>query len=117
MIEDPAPRALKVAEVARRLDVDARTVYAMIRRGELHGVKAGRVWRVPSESLEAFFHRQQIPTTVKPTVGTERDAEHAAHVRSIRGKYRDVLPSVDEFIARKQEEIALENRRWPEEAP
>src|SRR5438034_10144287 len=105
MMENTAPRALKVAEVARRLDVDPRPLYAMIRRGELHGVKAGRVWRVPSESLETFLHKQQIPTAATPAARAAQDAEHAAHVRSIRGKYRDVLPSVDEYIARKQEEI------------
>lgn len=30
----------------------------------------------------------------------------------IMGKYRDALSSVDEFIARKQEEIEMEDKGW-----
>lgn len=32
--------------------------------------------------------------------------------KQIKGKYRDALSSVDEFIARKQEEIDLEDKGW-----
>jgi DNA polymerase III gamma/tau subunit len=43
-----------------------------------------------------------------PTTERER-RKHLAE--SIRGKYRDVLTSSDQFIARKAEEIALEDRQ------
>jgi excisionase family DNA binding protein len=121
-----ATSALKVSEVARRLQVDPRTVYRMIQRGDLHGVKTGRVWRVTLESLELFLQPESRPnygggaaSAASPgATPSGRDAAeaHAARVRAIQGKYRNVLPSVDEFIARKQEEIEFENRRWlPEE--
>ena len=32
--------------------------------------------------------------------------------KKIKGKYRDSLSSVDEFIARKQEEINMEDKGW-----
>ena len=41
----------------------------------------------------------------------ERERERARLAASIRGKYRDVLSSSDEFNARKAAEIALEDRR------
>src|SRR5713101_8230635 len=114
MLLGEQPQALKVAEVARRLQVDPRTVYGLIRRGELHGVKAGRVWRVPIESLEAFLQgagkvgrRDRVYES--PPGETRAARDQVARVKAIRGKYRDALSSVDEYIARKQEEIALEN--------
>jgi excisionase family DNA binding protein len=113
MLLGEQPQALKVAEVARRLQVDPRTVYGMIRRGELRGVKAGRVWRVPVESLTAFLQAagraDLVETIAQPTPPDDR----VARIKALRGKYRNVLSTVDELIARKQEEIALENRRWP----
>ncbi len=49
-------RTLTVAEVAERLQVESRTVYGLIHRGELRAVKAGRVWRVPLDALDAYLH-------------------------------------------------------------
>lgn len=97
----------------------------MIQRGELRGVKAGRVWRVPRESLEGFLragsadHGYAAPERYGDLADNSTHAQatedRAALVKAVRGKYRDVLSSVDEFIAQKQEEIAWENRRWPDE--
>ena len=42
---------------------------------------------------------------------TETIEERAELVRSIRGKYAHVPTSVDEFIKRKQEDIALEEEQ------
>lgn len=44
------------------------------------------------------------------TYGSEQ-SRRAALSRSIRGKYRDVLTSSEQFAARKAEEIVLEDRR------
>jgi excisionase family DNA binding protein len=122
MLKNEEPQTLKVAEVARRLRVDPRTVYRMIRRGELHGVKAGRVWRVPTRSLEAFLQAADAgahleipagaPNAKEPLSPSQSREERATRVKAVRGKYRAVLSSVDDFISRKQEEIAWENRRW-----
>lgn len=47
--------ALAVGDVAALLHIDRRTVYRLIERGELHGVRVGRVWRVPRLALEEFL--------------------------------------------------------------
>ena len=47
--------ALKPQEIAQRLNVDIRTVYKMIERGDLHAVRAGRVWRIPPEAFEEYL--------------------------------------------------------------
>jgi len=125
MLLDEQVKALKVAEVARRLQVDARTVYGMLRRGELRGVKTGRLWRVPMDSLETFLQASgtvngqamRMKTVQEAGLAAREQAGRAqsARVKAIRCKYRATLSRVDEFIARKQEEIALENRIWPRE--
>ncbi len=51
MTEDSST-ALPIAEVARRLQLHPRTIYRLIERGELRGVKVGRVRRVPVAELE-----------------------------------------------------------------
>jgi excisionase family DNA binding protein len=48
-------QSFKVAEVARRLRVDPRTIYRVIASGDLHAVRVGRVWRVPADALEAYL--------------------------------------------------------------
>lgn len=48
-------QVLTVAEVARELRVDRRTVYRMIERGQLPAVQAGRLWRIPLEALESYL--------------------------------------------------------------
>ena len=48
-------RTLTIAQVAERLQVQIRTIYALIKRGELRAVKIGRVWRVPLEALEKYL--------------------------------------------------------------
>ena len=47
--------AMTVQEVADRLRVDENTVYRLLDRGSLGGVKVGRVWRVPVAALEEFI--------------------------------------------------------------
>lgn len=54
MAEDTA-KALTVAQVAERLQVDRRTVYGLIESGQLHAKKVGRVWRVPMAALLAYL--------------------------------------------------------------
>lgn len=48
-------RALTVAQVADRLQVDIRTVHGLIRRGEIKARKIGRVWRVPLVALDNYL--------------------------------------------------------------
>jgi len=45
---------LTLEEVATRLRVKVKTVRAWLQRGRLRGIKAGRLWRGPTDALEAF---------------------------------------------------------------
>lgn len=44
-------------EVAEMLKVPRKTVYAWLQQEKLQGVKAGDLWRIPKEALEAFLKR------------------------------------------------------------
>jgi excisionase family DNA binding protein len=48
-------KLLTPAQVAERLQVTERTVYTWLRGGRLRGLRAGRLWRVREEDLEAFL--------------------------------------------------------------
>jgi excisionase family DNA binding protein len=48
------PEVLKVAEVAAELRVDRKTVYGLIRTGELRALKMGQALRVTRDALEEF---------------------------------------------------------------
>lgn len=59
----------------------------------------------------------------RPTVALPKQdslEERRARINAFRGKYRDSLSSVDEFLAAKREEVELEEARYlarhPEEA-
>jgi excisionase family DNA binding protein len=59
---------LTVNEVARELSVVPPTVYRLIWRGELIGVKIGRTVRVRADDLTSFINARRIterPATVK----------------------------------------------------
>ena len=53
------PRALTVEEVAEALQVNPRTVYRMLERGEIKGFKVGPLWRVSRETLEAYMRGEK----------------------------------------------------------
>lgn len=47
-------------------------------------------------------------------LGKELQEKQRAAVRAVRGKYAHVKTSVDEFLARKREEVELEEHRYRE---
>lgn len=49
------PDVLKTAQAADALQVDQKTIRAMIRRGELRAVRCGRLIRVPKSCLIEFI--------------------------------------------------------------
>jgi len=57
------PEYLSVKEVAERLHVTTRTIYELLWRGEIEGVKrVGDAVRIPAEALEklpAYEHRKK----------------------------------------------------------
>ena len=48
-------KLLTPEQVAERLQVTERTVYAWLRRGNLPALKLGRLWRIRPEDLEGFL--------------------------------------------------------------
>jgi putative molybdopterin biosynthesis protein len=52
-------QALKVRDVALRLNVRAYTVHRLIREGDLLAFKVGRQWRVEERDLKAYIRRQK----------------------------------------------------------
>lgn len=48
------PDVLKVPEVAADLRVDRKTVYSLIREGELRALRMGRTLRITRQALEEF---------------------------------------------------------------
>ncbi len=49
-------KLLTPQQVADYMQVDFRTVYNLLRRGKLKGIKVGRVWRIAPEDLEHFLN-------------------------------------------------------------
>ena len=60
----PAPRFLTLTDVAETLNVSLSQVKALVRSGDLLGVKLGGrgVWRVESAELEAYIQRMYAQT-------------------------------------------------------
>lgn len=60
----PAPRFLTLTDVAETLNVSLSQVKALVRSGELVGVKLGGrgVWRVEDVELEAYIQRMYQQT-------------------------------------------------------
>ena len=53
------PEIYTVEEVAAKLRVSPRTVYRMVQRGELRGVRVGDLYRIPREAFEAFMRGER----------------------------------------------------------
>ncbi len=60
----PADRFLTLADVADVLNISASQTYALVRSGELVGIKVGGrgQWRVEREQLEAYIARMYDQT-------------------------------------------------------
>jgi excisionase family DNA binding protein len=60
-IKSPAELAafLTTREVLRYLKVNARTIYRLIRTGELPAVRIGRQWRFRRSDLDDWLDRQR----------------------------------------------------------
>ena len=50
---------LTVDEVMDMLYLGKNTVYELLRSGELKGIRFGRVWRIPKESIREMIERKQ----------------------------------------------------------
>lgn len=57
-----AGRFLDVKQVREILDLSERTVFRLIKKGELKGVKIGREWRFEESDIEDYIARQRKKT-------------------------------------------------------
>ena len=55
MVDVAKIKVLTVTEVAQQLRVQTQTVRQMIDRGELKGVKIGKLWRIHASSVETLL--------------------------------------------------------------
>ena len=62
--------AMTVQEVAEYLNVDPKTVYRLVNRGELPGFKVGGSWRFQKDDLDDWIVRQKEAAANKE--GNER---------------------------------------------
>ena len=96
-------QVLTVEQAAKKLQLKPRTVREYLKHGMIPGRKLGRSWRILDTELEWFLSGS------RPVPPPKRI--------SVRGIGADIEGlSSEDFIRRKQDEIALENRRFPEEA-
>lgn len=51
--------ALTVQDVAKYLNVDPKTVYRMLNKGDLPGFKVGGSWRFKKEDLDDWIAKQK----------------------------------------------------------
>ena len=50
---------LSIQEAAENLGVEYKTVYRLVKQGEIPAGKIGRVFRIRREDLDAYFERQK----------------------------------------------------------
>jgi excisionase family DNA binding protein len=50
---------LTVQQVAKQLAINVKTVRNLIKDGNLHAVKIGKLWRVAPEDLQLFISRRR----------------------------------------------------------
>ena len=59
MPDDPIIHTMTVRDVARHLNVDEKTVYRLVQRGELPGFKVAGTWRFRRSDLEDWIEHQK----------------------------------------------------------
>jgi len=83
----PLPSFLTTDDVLGYLRVTPRTIYRLIRDGELPAVRIGRQWRFRRSDLDAWLERQRASSCVKserPTVALRaRAGRQAAGINSV----------------------------------
>lgn len=97
-------KMLSINETAGRLSLRPETVRRMLRRGELRGVKFGKVWRVPLEGLRRRENAALDAPASTPTSNStgQSEARQAARreLETLAAGTRVGLPPIpDEALA------------------
>ena len=50
---------MSVLEVCERLNISRNTAYSLLKRGDLEGVKVGRMWRIPDKSIVNYIMQRK----------------------------------------------------------
>jgi len=66
---DASDKLISVADTCERLGLKTSAVYKLLRAGQLHAVKVGRLTRIPAASVEAYA--ASLPTA---KFGRQRNA-------------------------------------------
>jgi len=56
---------LDVKQVCEILKLSERTVFRLIKNGELHGFKAGREWRFEPSDIDSYIEKQRASSLAK----------------------------------------------------
>lgn len=99
---------LTIEQAALRLQLHRDTVRKQLKRGELRGVKRGRVWRVPESALE-----EVAPATPPPTTPTDAETIWREMVSGNAQRHNDALRTL---FAAPDEVRAIITRRSAEAA-
>jgi excisionase family DNA binding protein len=101
-------------EVATELRVTRRTVYEWLRTGRLHGLRAGKAWRIPAESVAAFLgadgNGYVAASSVAPVV--ENGSREAASAEADRRREKRKPRVIDAEQARKNQAAIELLRKW-----
>lgn len=52
---DDLPLVISVEKVAEILDISKNTAYALVRSGQIHGIKVGRQYRITKDALKKYL--------------------------------------------------------------
>lgn len=66
-------QALTVKDVAQLLQVDEKTVYRLVRKGELPGFKVAGAWRFTPVDLQQWIERQKSATHASASTATAKN--------------------------------------------
>jgi len=101
-VEEPTmSRTLTVEQAAAKLQVKPNTVRRWIKHGRIPGCKIGRIFRISEADLDRVLSGG---TVARPEV------ERAVLVREMRGKYRAVPGTVEDFLRERHEESQAEEQ-------
>jgi excisionase family DNA binding protein len=65
-MESQSKRVYSVDEVAEIFDVNPRTIYRMLNRGDLLGIKLGNQWRIPKDYVDNMLdvNNRKVETNI-----------------------------------------------------
>lgn len=75
MTQQSLPLVMNVEEVAEYLRVAPATIYRLAQRGDIPGVKVGRVWRFQKEAIDRWLAERAGLATSQDKEGSENDLE------------------------------------------